>query len=106
MSAASDAARAEYRLGMATPPPRGQNRLENARRRSASGFGWIRERMASAGLVRPLSGGLVAGVLAGVAHRLGVSAWVLRAAFLLSMLLPGPQFLLYVVLWFAMPRER
>jgi phage shock protein PspC (stress-responsive transcriptional regulator) len=76
-----------------------------ARRRSAAGLGWIRGRLAEAGLFRPASGGLVAGVLAGLARRFGVSPWVLRGAFLLSILLPGPQFLLYAALWIAMPPE-
>jgi phage shock protein PspC (stress-responsive transcriptional regulator) len=47
----------------------------------------------------------VAGVLAGVARRLGVSTTGVRIAFLVSMLFPGPQFLLYAVGWILMPRE-
>ena len=76
-----------------------------ARQRSSAGMGWVRTRFAGAGLVRSTSGGLLAGVLAGLAGRFGVSPWVLRAAFVVSMLLPGPQFLLYAALWLAMPRE-
>jgi phage shock protein C len=71
---------------------------------SGSGLGGIRGRLAAAGLVRPASGGLLAGVLAGLAARFGVSPWVARGLFLVSMLLPGPQFVLYAVLWIAMPR--
>ena len=63
--------------------------------------------MAGTALTRPPRGGgrLVAGVCAGLAQRFGMSPWLVRGAFLLSCLLPGPQILLYVVLWIAM-RER
>jgi phage shock protein PspC (stress-responsive transcriptional regulator) len=43
--------------------------------------------------------------LAGLARRVGVSPVVLRIAFVVSIFLPGPQFLLYLVLWIAMPQE-
>lgn len=89
---------------MSTPPRNRQERIDAARRHSRTALGWIRERSARAGLVRPSSGGLVAGVLAGLARRLGIDPWVVRVAFVVSMLLPGPQFLLYAVLWIVMPR--
>lgn len=54
-------------------------------------------------LVRPRRGRLLAGVCAGLARRFGVSAWAVRGLFLLSCLLPGPQLILYVVLWFLIP---
>ncbi len=73
--------------------------------RSAGGLGWVRERFAGAGLYRPATGRLLAGVLAGLARRVGVSPVVLRIAFVVSIFLPGPQFLLYLVLWIAMPQE-
>jgi phage shock protein PspC (stress-responsive transcriptional regulator) len=47
----------------------------------------------------------VAGVLAGLANRFGISPWTARALFLLSLLLPGPQVLAYLVLWVLMPSE-
>ena len=90
---------------MATPPRNRSDRLEAARDRSAAGLGWVRERMAATGLSRPSHGRVAAGVLAGLARRLGISPWLLRGAFLISVFLPGPQFVLYVVLWIAMPRE-
>lgn len=90
---------------MSTPPPSHQHPVEVARQRSAAGLGWVRERLGRAGLVRPSRGKLVAGVLAGLASRLGLSPWLVRGAFLLSMFLPGPQLLLYVALWITMPRE-
>jgi phage shock protein C len=58
------------------------------------------------GLVRPRDGKVVAGVLAGLANRFGISPWTARALFLLSLLLPGPQVLAYVVLWVVMPSDR
>ena len=63
-------------------------------------------RAARVGLVRPRRGRLVAGVLAGLANRFGISPTAARVVFLLSMLLPGPQIVAYVVLWVLMPKER
>lgn len=57
------------------------------------------------GLVRVSQGKLVAGVFAGLSRRFGVSPWILRAAFVVSMVVPGPQFLLYIALWVLMPHE-
>ena len=62
--------------------------------------------MRSHGYVRPRRGRLVAGVIAGVARRWGMGVWTLRLLFVLSFLLPGPQFLAYIVMWAAMPAER
>jgi len=58
------------------------------------------------GLVRPRRGRLVAGVCAGLARRFGVSRFVVRLLFVLSMLLPGPQILIYLGLWIITPSER
>jgi phage shock protein PspC (stress-responsive transcriptional regulator) len=49
---------------------------------------------------------MVAGVLAGLAQRFGLSPFAARVIFLVTLLLPGPQFLAYVVLWVVMPNER
>ena len=57
------------------------------------------------GLVRPRRGKIVAGVAAGVARRFGVSATLVRVAFVASMLLPGPQIIAYIALWILMPKE-
>ena len=48
---------------------------------------------------------MIAGVCAGIADRFGVSRTLVRLAFVLSLLLPGPQILLYVILWIAIPSE-
>ncbi|WP_431960164.1 PspC domain-containing protein [Actinacidiphila sp. bgisy160] len=56
-------------------------------------------------LVRPRHGRMIAGVCAGLADRFGTSAATMRVIFLLSCLLPGPQFLLYLALWLLLPGE-
>jgi len=55
-------------------------------------------------LVRPRDGKIIAGVCAGIANRYGWSANTVRLVFVISCLLPGPQFLLYIVLWILMPK--
>jgi phage shock protein PspC (stress-responsive transcriptional regulator) len=57
-------------------------------------------------LTRPARGRLVAGVCAGLAMRFHTSPTLVRAIFLLSMLLPGPQILIYAALWVIMPKQR
>ena len=61
--------------------------------------------MASTALVRPRRGRLLAGVCAGLARRFGMSPSGVRLLFVLSMLLPGPQILLYLALWVILPQE-
>jgi phage shock protein PspC (stress-responsive transcriptional regulator) len=56
-------------------------------------------------LVRPRRGRRVAGVCAALARRVGVKSWRVRLLFLLSCLLPGPQILIYIVLWIVLPAE-
>ncbi|GAQ60811.1 MULTISPECIES: PspC domain-containing protein [Streptomyces] len=56
-------------------------------------------------LARPTEGRMIGGVCAALARRYGVSATTMRVVFLLSCLLPGPQFLLYVALWVLFPAE-
>ena len=56
-------------------------------------------------LVRPRDDRWIAGVCAGLARRFGWNANVVRLLFVLSLLLPGPQFLVYLVLWVIMPNE-
>ena len=57
------------------------------------------------GLVRPRSGRVVAGVCAALAHRFGLSPTLVRALFVVSIVLPGPQVLVYLVLWLLVPEE-
>lgn len=55
-------------------------------------------------LVRPRPR-MIAGVCAGIARRYGWSTTTVRLVFLLSCLLPGPQVLVYLVLWALIPSE-
>ncbi|HYP45405.1 MAG TPA: PspC domain-containing protein [Propionibacteriaceae bacterium] len=57
-------------------------------------------------LVRPTSDRMIAGVCSGIARRFGLSTNVVRAIFLVSMLLPGPQILIYIGGWLLIPDER
>jgi phage shock protein PspC (stress-responsive transcriptional regulator) len=56
-------------------------------------------------LTRPRNDRWIAGVCAGLARRFGWSTGMVRLLFLLSCLLPGPQVLIYIVLWVLMPNE-
>lgn len=56
-------------------------------------------------LTRPRHGKVIAGVCAGLAERFGLSPFLVRLAFLLSCILPGPQFIAYIVLWVLMPKR-
>lgn len=54
-------------------------------------------------LVRPKSDRVIAGVAAGLADRFGMSHGMMRLLFLVSFVLPGPQLLIYIVLWIIIP---
>jgi phage shock protein PspC (stress-responsive transcriptional regulator) len=58
-----------------------------------------------ASLVRPRDGRVIAGVCAGIADRYGWSRTTVRVLFVLSTIIPGPQFLVYLALWFLIPEE-
>lgn len=60
----------------------------------------------SSRLVRPTNGRMIAGVCAGVAHRFGLSPFIVRLLFVLSCLIPGPQFIFYLGGWLLIPSER
>jgi phage shock protein PspC (stress-responsive transcriptional regulator) len=64
-----------------------------------------RDPMARQGLVRPRRGRMIAGVAAGIARRFDISPTLVRVIFLVSLLLPGPQILVYLALWILMPNE-
>ncbi|AZM48284.1 PspC domain-containing protein [Streptomyces sp. WAC 06738] len=55
--------------------------------------------------MRPRDGRVIAGVCAGLARRFDTTPTTVRVVFLVSCLLPGPQFLLYLALWIVMPSE-
>ncbi|HSJ85363.1 MAG TPA: PspC domain-containing protein [Acidimicrobiia bacterium] len=56
-------------------------------------------------LVRPKEGRMIAGVAAGLADRFGMSRGTMRLLFILSLILPGTQVLVYIVLWIVIPEE-
>jgi phage shock protein PspC (stress-responsive transcriptional regulator) len=56
-------------------------------------------------LARPRRRRVIAGVCAGIARRYDLSPWLVRAGFLVSCLLPGPQILAYIALWILMPKD-
>lgn len=59
--------------------------------------------MAITTLTRPREGRIIAGVCAGLAQRFGWSVFLVRLLFLLSIVIPGSQVLVYIVLWILMP---
>ncbi|MCV2490383.1 PspC domain-containing protein [Geodermatophilus sp. YIM 151500] len=48
---------------------------------------------------------VIAGVCAGIARRYGLSPTALRVAFVVSCILPGPQFVAYLLLWVLIPAD-
>jgi len=48
---------------------------------------------------------MIAGVAAGLADRFGMSPGTMRLLFILSLILPGPQVLIYIALWIIIPEE-
>jgi phage shock protein PspC (stress-responsive transcriptional regulator) len=57
-------------------------------------------------LRRPRRGRVIAGVCLAIANRFGWNPTTVRVLTLLSLLLPGPQVLLYLVLWIVIPGEK
>lgn len=57
------------------------------------------------GLVRPRSGRMIAGVCAALAQRFGWRVGLVRLLFVVSLVLPGTQVLVYLVLWALIPAE-
>lgn len=57
------------------------------------------------GLARPRDDRVVAGVLSGIARRFGMKSTTVRVLFVVSCLLPGPQFVAYLVFWVLIPSE-
>ena len=56
-------------------------------------------------LRRPKSGRVIAGVCAAIADRFGIGRTTVRVLAVISCILPGPQFVLYLILWIAIPAE-
>ena len=72
----------------------------------AGGMEKIRTFLARQGLVRSTDRAVIGGVCAGVGRRLGLTPWVTRALFVLTLFaVPGSQLLVYPVLWLLMPAD-
>ena len=56
-------------------------------------------------LCRPEDSRWIAGVCSGIGRRYGLSPNLVRALYVLSCLLPGPQFVFYLMLWAIIPSE-
>ncbi|MFI7675895.1 PspC domain-containing protein [Actinophytocola sp. NPDC049390] len=56
-------------------------------------------------LTRPQSKKMIAGVCAGIAERYGWPVGRVRLLFVVSCVLPGPQFVAYLILWALMPKR-
>ncbi len=66
----------------------------------------IRTSLARQGLVRSADRAIIGGVCAGVGRRLGLTPWVTRLLFVVTLFaLPGSQILVYPLLWVLMPSE-
>lgn len=57
-------------------------------------------------LIRPRHGRVFAGVCLAVANRFGWSPTLVRVLTVLSIILPGPQVIIYIVLWILIPGEK
>ncbi|MEU4423683.1 PspC domain-containing protein [Actinoplanes sp. NPDC024001] len=56
-------------------------------------------------LTRPRHNRRIAGVCAGLARRFGWSTGMVRFLFVISVFLPGPQVVAYLILWALMPND-
>ncbi len=56
-------------------------------------------------LARPRNDKMIAGVCSALGRRFGLSSNVVRLIFVLSCLLPGPQFVIYILGWVLIPQE-
>ena len=56
-------------------------------------------------LLRNTSDHWIGGVCSGLADYFGIDATLVRILFVASILLPGPQLLLYLVLWLVIPQR-
>lgn len=61
--------------------------------------------MTTTGVRRSRDDRMIGGVCAGLARRFDMRPRTMRLLFVLSCLLPGPQFVLYLVLWIVLPED-
>jgi phage shock protein PspC (stress-responsive transcriptional regulator) len=67
--------------------------------------GYVTSRSRRKSLSRPRDNRWIAGVCSGLGYRFGLPPNLVRVLFVLSCLLPGPQVLVYILLWIIMPGE-
>ncbi len=48
---------------------------------------------------------VIAGVCGGIAESWGMTPTMVRLLFILSCILPGPQFVIYLILWMVIPKR-
>jgi phage shock protein PspC (stress-responsive transcriptional regulator) len=60
---------------------------------------------ASRRLTRNTGNKVLGGVCSGLARYFGISPSVMRLLFVISCVLPGPQFIAYLVLWIVLPPD-
>lgn len=56
-------------------------------------------------LARDMNNRMVAGVCSGIGRRFGWRTSRVRLLFVVSCILPGPQFVIYLALWLLMPQD-
>lgn len=56
-------------------------------------------------LTRPRTGRVIGGVCAAIAHRFGWNVSVVRLLTVLSLFIPGPQLVFYLIAWVVIPTE-
>ncbi|AXB43143.1 PspC domain-containing protein [Amycolatopsis albispora] len=57
-------------------------------------------------LTRSRDNRVIAGVCAGIARKMGWKPRTVRVLFVVSCVLPGPQFLIYLALWLLIPQDK
>jgi phage shock protein C len=57
-------------------------------------------------LERPLHGRVLGGVCAAIARRFGLGTTLVRVLAVASIILPGPQVIIYVICWIVIPSEQ
>ena len=57
-------------------------------------------------LIRPRNDRVIAGVCVAIANRFEMSAWVIRALMVVSVVFFGLSLWLYLILWLLIPLER
>jgi len=57
-------------------------------------------------LARPRQGRVIGGVCAALAQRFGLGVTLIRVLTVASIILPGPQVILYLVCWAVIPSEQ